>query len=224
MKYISDLRKKFSGNDFPVFKVSDVKLLFESKGIENDYIYLMLHNLESKGEIKRITTGIYTFHDDVAVVGFAFYPFYYGLESALSIHGISEQGTNLVVMTPRNLRMGVRAFEGRNYRILRIKKEQMFGYSTLNYSNFWIQVSDVEKTLIDMIYFKDHIREEIMPKIIERIDRRKIDKYLKAYDKEFAAKVHEVIKSENNLLKLKGIIKTGKKVKWSEEIDKTLYS
>ncbi|MEM0202299.1 MAG: hypothetical protein QXR73_03925, partial [Candidatus Micrarchaeaceae archaeon] len=82
MKYVNYVMEKLSKPEFPVFTVSDVKLLLRDRKISANYLYLMLHNLLKKNKIKRITKAIYTFHDDVVVVGFAFQPFYYGLEDA----------------------------------------------------------------------------------------------------------------------------------------------
>ncbi|MGD0729148.1 MAG: hypothetical protein ABR981_03680 [Candidatus Micrarchaeaceae archaeon] len=194
MKYISYLRQRFNKYDFPVFRVSDVKIEFSDKKISSSYIHLMLYNLNKKGEIRRVTKSAYTFHNDVSVVGFAFEPFYYGFESALSIMGFSDQGTNLTVVTPRNVRAGIRAFEGRNYRIKRIKKEHFFGYKSIKYGNFWIPVSDLEKTLIDMISLNDHIKDEVKASILKNINRKILNKYLENYDIKLKGKVIEWIK------------------------------
>jgi hypothetical protein len=198
MKYIKRLRERFGRPDFPVFKVSDVKIAFRKEGISSGYIHLMLHNLLKGNEVTRITRSEYTFHSDAAVVGFAFEPFYYGLENALSIMRISEQGTNFIVLTVRNVRAGVRSFKGRNYRIQRIQKQHMFGYRLFKYGEFWIPVSDLEKTIIDMIYFKDHIRKELWPVLLKRLDKRKIEKYLENYRLGFKKKVKSLIKEASS--------------------------
>ena len=194
MRYIEAVRQRFDTSGFPVFSIEDVRLLLKGKRISNDYLYLLLHNLVHNHEIKRITKGVYTFHSDAVVVGFAFAPFYYGLENALAIRNLSEQGTNYTIMTSRNVRTGVRNFEGRNYRIQKIKKEHMFGYELVKYGNFWIPVSDVEKTVIDMLYFNDYIREELWQAVLKILNTSRLRKYLKVYDQGFRKKVLEAIK------------------------------
>ncbi len=188
MKYIGYVRSRFSKVDFPVFMLEDLRLALKSKSIKDDYLRLMVHELCKRGEATRITRGVYTFHDDSAVVGFAFRPFYYGLENALSLHGLSEQGTNFIVMTPRNVRGGVRSFKGRNYRIRRIRPERLFGYQLMRHNGFWIPVSDVEKTVIDMLYFNDMIRDELLPAIAKGVDRNRFASYLQRYDPAFRKK------------------------------------
>ncbi len=193
MKYAGMFERTFSSVDYPVFTFRDAKLALERKGITGSYLRLMLHKHYASGRIKRITKGVYTFHDDAIVVGFAFQPFYYGLESALSILGVSTQASNNIVMTTRNVRAGIRSFQGRNYRIIRIESRLLFGFSTIKAGDFWAPVSDLEKTVIDMLYFKVPIREELYPEISKKLDKRKFEEYLKRFDKSFSASAKKKI-------------------------------
>ena len=186
MKYSKDFELIFNSFDYTVFTIDDVKLALKEKNISYPYLRLMLHNLIKSGTVKRITNGVYTFHNDMAVIGFAFRPFYYGLENALSFLGISQQVTNDIIITTRNIRTGTRNFYGRNYRIVKIPKNLLFGYNTIKYGNFWIPVSDLEKTLIDMLYFKVQIRAELYKTISKNLDTKKLHKYLKRYDYKFS--------------------------------------
>ena len=190
MKYAKEFENLFNNTSFPVFTLEDVMLAFKSKGMSYNYLRLMLHKYIKSGRIKRISSGIYTFYGDAIVVGFAFRPFYYGLESALSILGFSTQGANNMVITTRNVRLGIRVFEGRNYKVMRIKREYFFGYKLMQYNGFWVPVSDLEKTLIDMVYFKIGIRNELKPSILKALDRKKLKSYLEHYDKRINTKIH----------------------------------
>lgn len=192
MKYIREIEKQFKSQKYPVFKSYEL----DSFGAGKKYKKRLTHLLLANGRIRRIAKGVYTFHNDVTVVGFAFSPFYYGFEDALSIMGISDQGTNPIVVTIRNVRQGVRTFGGRNYRVKCIPQSLFFGYEMLQRGNFWIPVSDIEKTIIDMIYFKDHIRDELWPDILKALDKKKLDKYLQKYRKDFREKVKAIIKSK----------------------------
>lgn len=197
MKYINEIRKEFNSSNFPVFKIQDIKTILGIKGASDAYIRLLVYNMLKRGEIIRITRGIYTFHiDEATVAGFAYLPFYYGLEDALSERGISLQGTNPFIITTRNVRTGVRQFKGRNYLIKRIPAKYFFGYELVRYYDFWIPVSDVEKTVIDMIYFRYHISYELWPGIIEKLDKQKLQEYLKKYSKRFSDKVMSMCENE----------------------------
>jgi len=187
MKYTEIFESIFNSADYPVFTFRDAELALKKKGITGSYLRLMLHKYYTSNKIKRITKGVYTFHDDVIVAGFAFRPFYYGLENALSILGISEQATNNIVMTTRNVRAGIRSFQGRNYKVVRIKSMLLFGFSTIKVGSFWVPVSDLEKTVIDMLYLKVPIREELYPAMAKKLDKRKFEEYLKRFDERFSA-------------------------------------
>ncbi len=188
MKYIDTIRRRFDNPKVPVFRLGELKLI---KGISAAYLKLLVHNMLKKGEIKRITKGAYTFHDNADVVCFAFMPAYYGLEDALSIRGISEQGTNPIVITIRNVRRGERNFEGKRYIVYRIAKRLFFGYDMIEKGGMWLPVSDVEKTLIDLIHFRVGIREELWPGILQSIDKIKLEGYLARCDNRTRKRVEE---------------------------------
>lgn len=177
MKYLGELRERFRGA--AVFTLSDIRIFLKSKGISRDYLGLMVHNLLASGELKRITRGAYTFRDEAQVVGFAFSPFYYGLQDALSLRNLWEQETNPVVITPRAVRAGLRAFEGVNYLIRRIGRKMFFGFDMLKYWDFWIPVSNPEKTLIDFAYFREPLGKDALKELERRISRPKLLAYLR---------------------------------------------
>jgi len=77
---------------------------------------------------------------------------------------------------------------------MRIKKEYFFGYKLIQYNGFWVPVSDLEKTLIDMIYFKIGIRNELKPSILKALDRKKLKGYLEHYNKRINAKIYAELK------------------------------
>jgi predicted transcriptional regulator of viral defense system len=195
MKYITDIRREFSISKKPVFESSELS----SFGIGDKYKKRLLHLMLAKGEIRRITSGAYTFHKDLDVVGFAFRPFYYGLEDALSIMKISLQGTNPIVITVRNVRQGVRDFYGRNYVVKKIPEEFFFGYEIVRHGEFWIPISDLEKTIIDMVYFKEYIRDELWIEIIKIINIKKLDTYLNKYKPEFKDRVLGLVKDHKRI-------------------------
>ncbi|MEW6528455.1 MAG: type IV toxin-antitoxin system AbiEi family antitoxin domain-containing protein [Candidatus Micrarchaeota archaeon] len=177
MKYIAKVREHF--RRVPVFTISDLKVLFRKIGISKSYLRLLIHNLLAKGEIKKISRGIYSFRSETEVVGFGFRPFYYGLQDALSLHNLWEQETNPVVITPRKVRSGIRNFEGANYVIRRIKREMFFGFTLIKYSDFWIPVSNIEKTVIDFVYFRQQLNIEVLKEIRKKLDWKTLKSYLK---------------------------------------------
>lgn len=190
MKYVKEVRERFKSA--PAFTITDLRVFLGKKGISREYLYLLVHNLLVKGEIKRISRGVYTFRGDVEVVGFGFRPFYYGLQEALSLLNLWEQETNPVVITPRKVRSGVRSFEGANYVVKRISRRMFFGFKMMRYEDFWIPVSDVEKTLIDFVYFKQPLSKEAVAEIKKRADKKTLNEYLKRCPKWVGNRVREI--------------------------------
>lgn len=190
MKAIRSVRKNFSSDEFPVFTMADLKTLLSERSASPGYMHLLLHNLMKKKEVTRITRGVYTFHnDEVMVVGFAFRPFYYGLESAITLKGLWEQQANPIVVTPRRVRSGIRQFNGRNYLVRRIDAGHFFGYSMEVHQGLWIPVSDMEKTFIDMIYFKRDRPKEALVELAKSVDIGILKEYLSKYDERVRRKV-----------------------------------
>jgi len=177
MKYIKQLREHFA--DFPIFHIRDVKVFLSPYGVSNEYTYLLIHNLTKKGEIQRIARGTYTFRKEGEIVGFAFSPFYYGLQEALTIHKLWEQETNPIVVTPLRVRTGVRTIMGVNALVRHINRRMFFGFDTIKLHDLYLPVSDVEKTLLDFVYFREPLRKDVLDEMKKRINKGVLETYLK---------------------------------------------
>ncbi len=177
MKYINRIRENFK--PMPFFTARDVKIVLSEYKISAGYARALLKNLVKKGEIKRLAKGVYTFHDDVLVSGFAFYPFYYGLQEALSLWNLWEQETNPVIITPRKVRQGMRPVLGARVFVRRIRRKMFFGFESIKYYEWWIPVSDPEKTLIDFVYFKEPLYDEVLREIKKVLRKDVLNSYLK---------------------------------------------
>lgn len=192
MKYMKEFVSHFSYK--PAFNSKEAKRFLQNRGASVGYYKLVVTNLLKTEKIYSITRGSYTFHDDVQCVGFAFKPFYYGLEDALSLHGLWEQETNPVILTPRRVRPGIRIFNGRNYLIRHIDRQMFFGYTYMQYGDFYIPVSTVEKTLVDLLYFKVPIPAEVFENILNVSDMDRLSEY----SQEVPVKLRQRISSLNS--------------------------
>ncbi len=176
MKYMRNLKEQFSKT--PTFSIRDVELFFSQQGLKPPYARQMLHQMVRRQHVHRITPGTYTFHPEMQIAGNAFQPYYYGLQDALSQHSLWDQETNPVIITPRKVRTGLRQFLGNNYLVRRIDRKLFFGYELMPYADFWIYVSDVEKTLIDFAYFKEPLDAQTLEEIKKRLEPKKLVTYL----------------------------------------------
>lgn len=184
IKYLSEVMEFFKKT--PVVATRDIKLYLRQKG----YSYLLLFNLVKQGKIKRVTKGVFTIHDDPLISVFCFRPAYLGLQEALSIHNLWEQETNVVIITTKKVRIGVRKILGSNVVIHRIKPKYLFGFAPVKCEEFFVPVSDIEKTLIDFVYFKEPLSKNVISEIKRNANVGKLKKYLKPYPRW----VHEKIK------------------------------
>ena len=194
MKYVDYIRSHFNDPKSPVFTIQELKAVLGLKGISSAYLKRLINYLIKREEIVRIGKGVYTFHDEITVVGFAFRPFYYGLESALTIRRLWEQGTNPIIITPNNVRRGIRKFGGSNYGVLHIRRDLFFGYDFIQSGGLWVPVSDYEKTLIDFIYFNHYLRKDTLKALRLEIDKEKLVSYLKHYNKKIKRRVLQELK------------------------------
>jgi len=189
IKYISNIRKFFK--ESPVVSMDSLKKFINKKN--KKYIYIIINNLIKKKKINKITKGFYTIYEDPSLAVFCFKPSYLGLQDALSVHGLWEQETVPIIITTRKIRPGKRKIFEMNVLLRRIDKKYFFGFDYVKQGDFYFSVSDVEKTLIDMLYFKQRIEPEVLNNFRKRIDRKKFISYLKVYPKKFRKRALGVV-------------------------------
>lgn len=187
MKYIGKFREHFF--KVPAFTARDARLFLSQLGAGKEYPYLLLTNLLRKGEIRKLKRGTYTFGNDPMLASFAYFPSYHGLQDALSLLDLWDQETNAVIITPAKARSGMREILGGKVIVKRISRGMFFGFDSIKYFDYWIPVSDVEKTLIDFIYFREPLQEEVLARMKKRINRKKMEEYLKRCPERVGKKV-----------------------------------
>jgi len=183
-KYIKIAENLFKKS--PVVSISSVERITKNK----NYAKQLVRNLVIKGKIKRLVKGYYTIHDDPSLAVLCFRRAYLGLQDALSFHNLWEQETIPVIITTDRARQGLRKIIGTNVFIRRIDRKYSFGFGYCNYhGNLYLPYSDIEKTLIDLVYFRQKLSEDLKKGIIRKIDRKKLGMYLKAYPKRFRKRI-----------------------------------
>ncbi|MDD5163273.1 MAG: hypothetical protein PHD95_03635 [Candidatus ainarchaeum sp.] len=194
MKYTKELRQHFSKK--PVFSVRDIKNFFSKKKISSKYVNVLLNHLLKRKEIFRIAKGTYSFGTDPNVIAFAIQPSYFGLQDALSLHGFWNQGTIPILITPRKIRPGLRKVAGTNVLVRRISRKMFFGIEMIKYSDFWIPISDSEKTLIDFFYFNEPLDRQTRKKMLKKTNKKKLSGYLKKTSKKTRKKINKFLGAE----------------------------
>ncbi len=190
-KYKKDIESLFAKSS--VVSYSSIDRIIKDKK-NTQYAKKLVHYLLLKNKIKRLAKGYYTTRDEASLAVFAFQPAYLGLQDALSFHNLWEQETIPVIITTRNVRQGIREVLEQNILIRRLKKKYFFGIEYHQQGDVALPYSDIEKTFIDMVYFRENISEEALSAFKKRINKKKLASYLRAYPKKFQGKVNSYLR------------------------------
>lgn len=193
-KYLSRVMSLFK--ESPVVGFSSIERIVRNKKNVKQYTKQLIRNLIKQEKIKKLTKGFYTSHDEISLIVFCFKPSYLGLQNAMSFHNLWEQETVPVVVTTRNIRQGIRRVFGFNALMRRISKKYIFGFEYCKDGDFYFPYSDIEKTFIDMVYFRQPLDKENISSFKEKIEKRKLAEYLKRYPERFRKKVNGVLRQK----------------------------
>jgi predicted transcriptional regulator of viral defense system len=166
----------------PVVDFRSIERLVGNKTKTSNYAKLLVSNLLKKKKIYRLGKGTYTKHNENYLAVFGFKPAYLGLQSALSYYGLWEQETIPVILTTKKVRTGLRNSLDGNILIKHISSKHFFGYNYLKDGAFFFPYSDLEKTLIDLVVFKQKIDPDTLKKFKKEVDKNRLKQYLKRYD------------------------------------------
>lgn len=169
------------------------RLVHAKKRSVKQYTKLLVRNLLVKAKIKRLTKGHYSLVDDPSLFVFCMKPAYLGLQDALSAHHLWEQETIPVIITTQRVRQGMRQVFGANVLVHRMEQKYYFGIDYLPQGDFYFPYSDLEKTVVDMFYFKQALRKDVLHLVKKKIDRKKLKQYLSYYPKQFRRRVTQAI-------------------------------
>lgn len=190
-KYLEKIEKLFIKS--PVVDAASISRITGGGKKARQYYKQLIRNLVIKGKVKRLSKGFYTMHNELSLAVFCFKPAYLGLQDALSLHDFGEQETIPVILTARKARNGIRQVSGANMLIRRIDKKYLFGYEYIKQGGFYFPVSDIEKTFIDMVYFREKIDTDLLSSIKKAVDKKKLESYLRMYPERFMAKILKIM-------------------------------
>ncbi|MDE1861272.1 MAG: hypothetical protein KGH72_06180, partial [Candidatus Micrarchaeota archaeon] len=161
---------------------------------------IFIHNMVKSSRVFAIWKGHYTLHEDPMIGGFAFSPFYYGMETSLTHYKLWDYMTPISIITTNRVRKGSIELLGRNATIRKVQKSKFFGYSMVQYKDMYIPMADIEKTLIDSVYFHTPFSTQVYAAITKKIDKRRLNSYLKKYSLIVKKEVYNVIDESFDVL------------------------
>ena len=182
MTIVNEISKHFA--DYPVFTSRDIMLYLRRGGRKPGNLTRLISYMKSSGKLYAVKKGVYSFRKDNMLSGFAYSPFYYGLLSAMTVREMWTQHSRPEIMTVRKVRKSrthIFGDEGDVVFIHHIPPKYFFGYDIVKYGQLKIPVSDPEKTLIDMFYYRVKLPLQDYSGLLKAVNYRKVRKYLRAY-------------------------------------------
>lgn len=154
-----------------------------------------IFQLKEKGWLVPLKRGLY-FVSDISSRGFVnVSPFviagafckdsYVSLDSALSHYGFFEQMLR-AVSSVTSLKPRKYVFQHNTYRYLKIARELFFGFKTENIEGYYTQIAELEKVILDYLYFKNDTYSidlllEKLQKAKDRVDFNKLFGYARKF-------------------------------------------
>ena len=200
MTIVKDIIDHFS--DYPVFTHRDLILYFSGKNLKSANLTRLVSHMKSSGKLYAVRNGVYTFRKDDMVSGFSYSPFYYGLLSALTMRDLWTQNSRPDIITVKKIRSSnIYIFGDQNDRIFvhHIPAKYFFGFDIIKYGALKVPVSDPEKTLIDMFYYKVRLPIQNYSGLLRAVKRKKVYEYIGAYDEHTATAVLNFLKNYKGL-------------------------
>ncbi|MBL7160241.1 MAG: hypothetical protein ISS93_00100 [Candidatus Aenigmarchaeota archaeon] len=169
----------------------------------NGYAKVFIHRLREKGKIIPLIKGWYSFKETPYLITVPLGEAYIGLGTAAFLHGFWDQIPNVNVLTtkaPKKIKVGERIVGERKVIVRRVSRKMYFGYETMKVDGESVRVSDLEKTLIDMIYFNYPFLDDIWKAMAGSLNKKKLALYIRKTSgvrghKKIKRKIHSLTKA-----------------------------
>lgn len=187
MRYIQ-FKKKFTY--FVVFSLADIKK--EEPGFDSR----RLNEWQNKGYIKKIRRGFYIFSDlDIdervlyLIANKLYEPSYVSFEAALHRYNLIPEGVYSLTSISTKKTVSFDTFLGYfSYR--KVKPELFFGYRLEKYRNQNYKIAEIEKAVLDYLYFHPEMSDEAAlyewrfngEEFLAKVNMEKFQKYLEAFE------------------------------------------
>lgn len=146
--------------DFVVFSTKDIEK------IDSTFHKQRLSEWQKKGYLRRVRQGFYMF-SDVAVTEQALFviankiyqPSYISLEMVFSIYNLIPEGV-YTVTSMTSQKSTIFETELGTFAYKHVKPSLMFGYELLEYRGHRYAIAEIEKSVLDYLYFNSHIKDQ----------------------------------------------------------------
>ncbi|MFA5747356.1 MAG: hypothetical protein WC926_04800 [Candidatus Paceibacterota bacterium] len=190
------LELKTQLKDFIAFSIKDIEK------VDLSFHKQRLSEWQRKGYVKKIRQGFYIFSDLeineqtlFTIANRIHGPSYISLEMALSLYGLIPEAvygiTSVTSQKTKTLKTPVGDFIYRH-----IRPKLLFGYELRENNGHYCQIAEIEKAVLDYLYFNPKIKDEESFKGIrfnsaefkEKVNMGKFNNYLLAFSNKALAK------------------------------------
>lgn len=198
------LQKRLQELQLEIFTLNDVVKITEQK---KEVVTSTLTRLEKQGKIKRIKKGYYslsTIHNKFKLQK-AYKDTYIGVHSAVEYYESTTQRFRTLDLISKKI-LKEQDIEGTTIVFHKVKKDMFYGYKKIYIDNTEVFISNIEKTIIDCIYFSSKIYlseiKQFIQKYKDEIDTDVLERYLqRAQSSVLNKRVGYLLESEGTHIK-----------------------
>jgi len=176
-------------------KMVDSEIAMRLLGISRMHGYNLLKNMRKKGALDKVKSNLYIripahivhdkgkyVEDPILVAEHFVKPYFFAYYTALYLHGLSQQYTHHYYLSTTKHIQEVN-YHGNIIQPVILKEKRFFGFEKMNFREEEIIVSDLERTIVDVINRPEYAGgyEEILRCLLdlERVDWDKLFEYVK---------------------------------------------
>ena len=178
---------------------SEAKSLLKSRGVKKPR--QLLSYAVKKGVLYKAMNDFYTIRKDEILASYSFFPFYFSLQTAMSLRNLPlwTQETHSNICTVERVRRSEVHLYGKRsgYRLFahHLPRKYFFGYSLVQSKAYGrLPVAEPEKILIDFVYLQILESRQVYEILAGGISARRLRDYLKPYDKRTQASTMKIYK------------------------------
>ena len=141
-----------------VFSLTDIKQLWP------DFSYRQLSRWQQRQEIENIRRGYWRFTDQslnqyifFAIANKIYSPSYVSMESALSVYDLIPEGVFMTTSISSKKAVCLNTPIG-HFKYNQLHPKLFWGYKTIRFQGQIIKLAEIEKTILDYLYFKPHLK------------------------------------------------------------------
>ena len=178
---IYEIKSKLERQEKAVFSINEIsRLIGKPKNIAAVYA----NRMQKKGLLFRIEKNRLSVSDDIFIVASQLgFPSYLGLSTALYLNNVLPQIIDRIyIISPKQKRQ-MMIFDT-DIIFIKFKPDMMFGYKKIRKGNSFVFVSDLEKTIIDILISRRYFNLGSVIQALKKADTEKLACYLTLLKKE----------------------------------------